>query len=91
MGCRINRSMLDLGARRVLAKVIVAVPILRWSDWPGNKTAAAVWADVSQDDIDTRRAKRAFVSANARFKGIGWQRFVAVLACRSEFKHGVFS
>lgn len=37
-----------------------------------------------------RGAERSFVAANARFKRIGRQRFVAVLASRSELKHAVF-
>ena len=68
MSYRINRPVFDPGARRVLAKEIVAFPILRRSDWPGNKTTAAVRADISQNEIDTARAKGAFVGADARFK-----------------------
>jgi hypothetical protein len=60
--------MLDLGARWILAKEIVAFPIFRRSDWSGDKTATAVRANVFQNIIDTRCTKRAFICANARFK-----------------------
>jgi hypothetical protein len=68
MGCLINRPVFDLGSRRVFAKEVVALPVPRWSDGSGNKTTTAVRADVPQNVIDTRRAERAFIGANARFK-----------------------
>jgi len=89
MNCRINRPVLDLGTRRVLTKEVVTFPVLRWPDWSGYKSPAAVRADVLQDVIDARGAECAFVGANARFKRVGRQRLVAVLAGRSEFKHSV--
>jgi len=91
MICRIDRPVPDLRTRRVLAEEIVAFPVLRRPDRSGNETATAVRADVSQNGIDTRRAKRALVGTYARFKRVGWQCLVAVLARRSEFKHGVLS
>ena len=71
-----------LGARSVREgrKEVVALPICRRSDWPRNKTTTAVRADISQNVVDTRRAKWALVGANARFKRLGWQYFIAVLA-----------
>ena len=87
MRFRVNWPVLDLGTRRILAKEVVAFPICRRSDWPRNETTTAVRADISQNVVDTRRAKRALVGANARFKRLGWQCFVAVLASGSEFKH----
>ena len=83
----VNRPILDLGARRVLAKEVVAFPVVRRSDRSRNESAAAVRADVFQDVIDTRGTKRALVSADARFKRVGRQRLVALLTSRSEFKH----
>ena len=68
MGCPINWPVFDLGARRIFSKEVVALPVPRWSDGSGNKTTTAVRADVPQNVIDTRRAKRAFIGANARFK-----------------------
>ena len=91
MDFRIDGPMLDLGACGVLAQEIVAFPVLRRSDRSRNKTATAVRTDVAQYAIHTRRAKRALVGADARLKRVRWQRPVAVLASRSEFKHGVFS
>ena len=82
--------MLDLGTRRVLTKEVVTFPVLRWPDWSGNKSAAAVRADILQDVIDTRGAEGALVGADARFKRVGRQRLVAVLAGRSELKHAAF-
>ena len=67
MGCRINRPVFDLGAGRIFAKEVVALPVLRWPDGSGNKTTAAVRADVPQNLIDTGRAERAFIGANTRF------------------------
>ncbi len=87
MNCEINRPVLDLGTRWVLAKEVVTFPVLRGPDWSGNKSATAVRADVLQDVIDTRGAERALVGADARIKRVGKQRFVAVLTGRSEFKH----
>ena len=68
MGFRVNWPVLDLGTRRIFAKEVVAFPICRRSDWPRNETTTAVRADISQNVLDTRRAKRALVGANARFK-----------------------
>ena len=89
MGHRINRPVLDLGARRVLAEVVVTLPVPGRSDWSGNKATAAIWTDVVQNAIDTRGAEGTFVGADACFKGVGWQRFVAVLAAWPEFEHSV--
>jgi hypothetical protein len=68
MGYPINWPVFDLGACRIIAKEVVALPVPRWSDGSGNKTTTAVRADVPQNVIDTRRAERAFIGANARFK-----------------------
>ncbi len=64
MCCGVNRPVFDLGARRVLAKKVVTLPVLRWPDWPGNKTPAAVWTDIAQNLIDTRRAERTLISTD---------------------------
>lgn len=87
VGCWIDRPMLDFSARRIIAKKVVAFPVLRRPDWSGHKTTTTVGADVSQNAIDAARAKRAFVGADARFDRIGRQCLVAVLACGSEFEH----
>ena len=85
MASRINRSVLYLCARRVIAEEVIALPISRWPDRPGNEPASAVGADIAQDSLDASGAKRAFVAANARVKGRRRQRFVAVFAGRPEF------
>jgi hypothetical protein len=87
MSGRINGPMLDLGTRRVLTKEVVTFPVPRWSDGSGNESAAAVWANVLQDVIDTRGAKRALIGANARLKRVRGQCLVAVLTGGSELKH----
>lgn len=68
MGRWIDRPVLDLGARWILAKEVVAFPIPRRSDWSRNKATAAIRTDVAQDVIDTRGAKRALVGTDAGFK-----------------------
>lgn len=68
MNFRVNRSMFDLDGRRVLAKVVVAFQVLRWSDWPGHKPATAVRTDVVQDGLDTGDTERTFITADARLK-----------------------
>jgi hypothetical protein len=68
MSFRVNWSVLDFGTLRIFAKEVVAFPIFHRSDWPRNETTTAVWADIGQNVVDTRRAKRALVGANARFK-----------------------
>src|SRR5712671_4610631 len=77
----------DLGTRWVFAEEVVAFPVLRWPDGSGDEPAAAVWTDVAQDRVDARRAKRALVSANARFERIRRQGLVAVFAGRAHFEH----
>ena len=91
VGCRGNRLVPDFCAGGIVAEKVVAVPIPRRADGTGNKSAAAVRADISDDGFDTRRAERAFIRADARFKRIGRQRLVAMFAGGSEFEHGSFS
>jgi hypothetical protein len=71
--------MFDLGARRVLAKIVIAVPILRWSDWPGHKTSTAVRTNVAQDNVYTSGTECTFISTDARLKRLRRQWLVAVL------------
>ena len=87
MNSEINGTVPDLSARRVLAKVVVTLPIPQRSDWSGNESSAAVRAHILQDGIRTRGAKRTLIGANARLERIWRQRLIAVLTGRSEFKH----
>src|SRR5437867_285172 len=48
----INRPVSYRAARRVLAKEVVVLPILRWPDWSRNEAASTVGAHVAQDTID---------------------------------------
>ena len=68
VSCRINRSVLDPGTRRILAKKVVAFPVLRWSDRSGNKTAAAIRTDMAQNTINTGGAEGALIGTDARLK-----------------------
>jgi hypothetical protein len=82
--------MLDLGTRWVFTKIVVAFPVLRWSDWPAHKATTAIGTDITQNSIDAGGAKRTFIATNACLKRIGRQRLVAVLASWAEFEHSVF-
>ena len=84
----IHRPVLRLGARRVFSKKVVTIPIRRRSNRSGNKPAAAIWADIPQNAFDTGHAEGALIGTNTRLKRIRRQRLVAMLASRSEFKHG---
>jgi len=44
---RINWSMFDPGTRRILAKIVVTFPVLRWSDRSGNEATTTIWTDVA--------------------------------------------
>jgi len=68
MSCGTNGPVLDLSARRVFTKEVVALPVLRRPDGPGNEPAATVWADVTQDTVNACYAERTFISANARLE-----------------------
>jgi hypothetical protein len=66
----VNRSVFDCVAGGVFAKIVVAFPVLGWSDGSGNEAATAIGADVVQDSINARCTERALVGADARFSGI---------------------
>jgi hypothetical protein len=68
MSFRVNWPVLDLSTRRIFAKEVVVFPICREFDWLRNETTTAVRADISQNGVDTRRAKRALVGTNTGFK-----------------------
>src|SRR5258706_559652 len=86
---RIDRPVPHLGAGRILAEEVVAFPVLRRPDGPRNESAATVRTHVPQNLVDTRRAERALVTADARLERSRRQRLVAVLAGGSELKHEV--
>ena len=65
-------------------------PLLRWSNRPRRKAAAAVRADIVQFRLDAIRAERAFVRADAGFRRIRRQVFVAIFAIRPKLqRHGL--
>ena len=64
----INWPVPDPDARRIRAEQVVAFPVLRWSDGPGNKPTATVWAHIAQDAVNASCAKRTFITAYARFE-----------------------
>src|SRR5713101_609037 len=88
---RIHQPVLHLGVRRIFSKKVVTVPVPRRSNRSRDKPAAAIWTDISQNASDGRIAEGALVRTYARLKRIGRQRLIAVLAGRSEFKHGVLN
>ncbi len=88
---RIHQPVLHLGVRRIFSKKVVTVPVPRRSNRSRDKPAAAIWTDISQNAFDGRIAEGALVRTYARLKRIGRQRLIAVLAGRSEFKHGVLN
>ena len=81
----IHRPVFHIRARRVLAQIVVTLPVLRWPNRPRHKTTAAVRTDISQNTIHARGAERTFIGADARLQRVGWQRLVAVFAAWSEF------
>ena len=60
--------MFDFGARWVFAKKVVALPVLRRSNWSGNKAATAILADIAQNIIHTCGTERTLISADARIE-----------------------
>jgi len=88
---RIHRTVLHLGARRIFPQEVVTFPIRRGSNRSRDKTAAAIGTDISQNAFDTGHAEGALIGADARVKRVGRQCLVAMLAGRSEFKHGVLN
>jgi hypothetical protein len=64
----VNGPVLDLGARWILAKEVVAFPIPGRSNWSRNKATTAIRTDVAQNVIDTRDAKRALEGTDPCFK-----------------------
>jgi len=85
----IDRLVPDSCARRILAEVIVTLPIPWRSDRSGDESSTAVGAHVAKNAIHARRAERAFIRADASVDGFRRQRCIAVFARRSEFKHRV--
>lgn len=86
---RIDRSMFHLRASRIVPEEVVAVPIRRRSDWPLDEPTAAVGTDITQNLLNARHTEGALIRADPRLKRLRRQSLVAVLAGRSEFKHGV--
>jgi hypothetical protein len=86
---QIHRMVLHLAARRICSKEIVVIPIRRRPDRSRDEPAAAIWADICQNTFDAGGAEGALIGADARLKRIRRQRFVAVFAGRSKFKHHV--
>ena len=83
----VDRPVTNIGACRVLAEIVVALPVARGPDRPRNEAATAVGTDVLEHAIHARGAERALVRADARVRCLGRQRFVAVLARRSKLEH----
>src|SRR4051812_1100386 len=87
VGGRIHPPLLHPGPRRVLAEIVIAFPVARRPDRSRREAAGAVGAHVPQDGLDTRRAERALVAADARLGRVRGKRLRAVFAARPELQH----
>ena len=68
-------------------EVVVALPVPGGADGAGREAAAAVGADVHEEDFGAMRAKSALVGTDAGVGQRGREGAVAVLAGRSESEH----
>src|SRR4030095_2231769 len=84
---RINRSVPDSRARRILAKMVVILPVRRWPDRPRGESSAAIRADIVQDAFNAAHAESTFIGTNSRFERIPWQFLVSVFAGRTQLEH----
>jgi len=91
MRCQIHRPVLHLGARRICSQEVITLPIRRRSDRSRDKSAAAIWTDISQNTFDARDTEGALVGADARLKRIRQQRLIAMLTGRSKFEHRILA
>ena len=62
---QVDRVITNRRTRRVFPEIIVTLPTGRWSNRSRNEAASTVRADVEQDGVDARCAKRAFIAADA--------------------------
>ncbi len=62
----INRPVCDGYASRVLAKKVVAFPVLRRPDGAGHEAAATVGRDIAQHVLNAGGTERTFIGADAR-------------------------
>ena len=85
---QVHGPVLERRTRWIMAQVVARFPVAGWPDGSCHKASAAIGAHVvPQNMLNTGAAKSAFITADARFIGVGGQGFVAVLAAGSEFKH----
>jgi hypothetical protein len=87
--CRVDGAVADGRARRILAQLVVALPVARRPHRARHESAAAVAADVAQDAVDAAGTEGAFVGADPRVQRVGQEGSVAVFAGRSQFEQGV--
>jgi len=66
MSREIDRPVFCCCARRVLAKKVVAFPVLRGPDGSGHETATTVRVDIAQDRLHAGGTERTFIGADAR-------------------------
>ena len=85
----VNRPVRHSGACGVFAKIVVAFPILRWSDGSRHKATTAIRTDVVQELVNTGGTERTLIGTDPCFKRSRWQRLVAILASWSELKHDI--
>src|SRR5579863_8176277 len=75
-----------LGRSRLLRQRHPRPPFARGPDRPRGKAAAAVRTDVTKLALDTVRAERTLVSADARLRRISRKVLVAILAVRPKLQ-----
>ena len=83
----IDRAMFDCRACRKFPEIIVVSPIARGPYRVRHKSTAAIRANISDNIFDAIGAEGALETANAGICRIGRQKFIAILAGRSEFEH----
>ena len=79
--------MLDRRRSRILAEIVVTLPVLTGPDRTWDKPAAAIWADVAQKTVDAIGTESAFIAADASLQRIRRQRFVAMFASGTKLEH----
>lgn len=70
MTFRIHWLVFDGGARGVLTKKVIALPVSRWPDGPWHESAPAIRANIADDGVHTSGTKRTFIRTDPRLHGV---------------------
>src|SRR5262245_52221990 len=79
--------MFDARRGRVLAKVVVVLPVARRANRPWREATAAVGTDVVEDLIHARRTEGALIAADPRLQRLRRQGLAAMLAAWPQLQH----